>query len=130
MPEPAARKQRPKYLNLMAIRLPVAGYASILHRLSGAGMFLMLPFLVWLLQMSLSSPEGFQSLGAVAAHPLVKLILLGLLWAYLHHFCMGIRVLLIDVHVGVEKSAANASAKAVLVVSVALAVILGGALLW
>jgi succinate dehydrogenase / fumarate reductase cytochrome b subunit len=118
-------KQRPKFLNLAEIRLPVPGFASILHRVSGAGMFLMLPVLIWLLQLSLQSPESFETLKSVVAHPLVKLILLGVLWAFLHHFCMGIRILLIDIHVGVEKQAARASAKAVLAISLALTVILG-----
>jgi succinate dehydrogenase / fumarate reductase cytochrome b subunit len=118
-------KQRPKFLNLVEIKQPIPAIASILHRVSGAGLFLMLPLLIWLFQLSLGSPESFDTLKAVFANPLVKLILLGLLWAFLHHFCMGIRILLIDVHVGVEKQQARASAKAVLAVSLALTVILG-----
>lgn len=118
-------KRRPKYLNLFEIKLPLPGFASILHRVSGAGLFLMLPLLIYLLGLSLGSPESFESFKAVVGHPLVKLILTGLLWAYLHHFCMGIRVLLIDVHVGVEKAQARASAKAVLAVSLLLTLILG-----
>lgn len=121
----ATGKTRPKFLNLMEIRLPVPGFASILHRVSGAGLFLMLPLLIWLLQLSLASPESFQTFQAVAAHPLVKLILLGLLWAFLHHFCMGIRILLIDIHIGVEKAKARQSAWAVLGVSLALTAVLG-----
>ncbi|MBL8486938.1 MAG: succinate dehydrogenase, cytochrome b556 subunit [Rhodocyclaceae bacterium] len=122
---PEMTKQRPKFLNLAEIRLPLAGFASILHRVSGAGLFLMLPLLIWLLELSLGTPENFAQFKAVAGHPLVKLILLGLLWAFLHHFCMGIRILLIDVHVGVEKEQAAASAKAVMVVSLALTLVLG-----
>lgn len=118
-------KKRPKFLDLTQIRLPVAGFASILHRISGFGLFLLLPLLIWLLQLSLGSPESFAQLQAVTANPLVKLILLGLLWAFLHHFCMGIRLLLIDVQIGVEKQPAAASAKAVLVVSLTLTLILG-----
>lgn len=122
-------KQRPKFLNLMEIRLPLPGVASILHRVSGVGLFLMLPLLIWLLDLSLRSPDSFQALRDVVANPLVKLILIGLLWAFLHHFCMGIRILLIDIHVGVEKAKARASAVAVFAVSLVLTVILG-ALLW
>lgn len=121
-------KQRPKFLNLAEIRLPLPGFASILHRISGAGLFLMLPLLIWLFQLSLGSAESFETLKAVTGNPLVKLILFGLLWAFLHHFCMGIRILLIDIHVGVEKPAARSSAKAVLVVSLALTAILGAKL--
>ena len=121
-------KQRPKFLDLTAIRLPLAGFASILHRISGVGLFLMLPLLIWLLQLSLTSPESFATFKAVTGHPLVKLILFGLLWAFLHHFCMGIRILLIDIQIGVEKPAAAASAKVVMVVSLALTAILGAKL--
>ena len=119
----AVGKQRPKHLNLLEIRQPLAAVASILHRISGAGLFLLLPLLIWLLDLSLGTPEKFETFKAVVGNPLVLLILSGLLWAFLHHFCMGIRILLIDVQVGVEKQAAAASAKAVMVVSLALTAI-------
>jgi len=123
---PEMSKQRPKYLALHEIRLPLAGFASILHRVSGAGLFLMLPLLIWLLQLSLgSTQESADLFKAVTGNLLVKLILLGLLWAFLHHFCMGIRILLIDIHVGVEKQQAHNSAVAVMVVSLALTLIFG-----
>ena len=118
-------KQRPKFLNLTEIKLPLPGFASILHRISGAGLFLMLPLLIWLLDLSLRSPDSYQTFVAVTGHPLLKLLLIGLLWAFLHHFCMGVRILLIDMHIGVEKMTARASAKAVLVVSIGLTLILG-----
>ncbi len=122
-------KQRPKFLNLMEIRLPLPGVASILHRISGVGLFLMLPLLVWLLELSLQSHDSYRALQEVVAHPFVKLILIGLLWAFLHHFCMGVRILLIDIHVGVDKATANLSAKVVFAVSLTLTAILG-AMLW
>lgn len=118
-------KRRPKYLNLFEIKLPLAGWVSILHRVSGAGLFLMLPALIWLLELSLGTPDQIATLREVVGHPLVKLLLLGLMWAYLHHFCMGIRILLLDVHVGIEKAQARASAVAVMVVSLTLTAILG-----
>lgn len=120
-------KERPKHLNLFEIKQPLPAVMSILHRISGAGLFLMLPLLIWLFGLSLQSPESFEAFKATVAHPIVKLLLLGLLWAYLHHFCMGVRILLIDIHVGVEKAPARKSALAVLVVSLALTVILGAA---
>lgn len=123
---PEMTKQRPKHLALHEIRLPLAGYASILHRVSGAGMFLMLPLLIWLFELSLgSTTESAAMFTAVTSNVLVKLILLGLLWAFLHHFCMGIRILLIDVHVGVEKQQAHVSAIAVLAVSLFLTLVFG-----
>ncbi|MCF8173956.1 MAG: succinate dehydrogenase, cytochrome b556 subunit [Burkholderiaceae bacterium] len=123
---PEMIKERPKHLALHQIRLPLAGYASILHRVSGAGMFLMLPLLIWLFELSLgASAESAAVFKAVMDNILVKLILLGLLWAFLHHFCMGIRILLIDVHVGVEKQQAHGSAIAVLIVSLFLTLVFG-----
>lgn len=118
-------RKRPKYLNLFEIKLPLPGFASILHRISGLGLFLMLPLLIWLLDLSLRSPDSYQTLLEVVSHPLLKLVLIGLLWAFLHHFCMGIRILLIDIHVGVEKTQARQSAIAVLAVSLLLTLILG-----
>ncbi|MDD2948726.1 MAG: succinate dehydrogenase, cytochrome b556 subunit [Rugosibacter sp.] len=120
------RKQRPKFLDLAVIRLPISGYASILHRVSGAGMFLMLPLLIWLLQLSLSTtPEGVALFDGITGNVLVRLVLLGLVWAFLHHFCMGLRILLIDIHVGVEKAKARSSAIAVMVVSWVLTLVFG-----
>lgn len=122
-------KHRPKFLNLFAIRLPLAGYASIFHRVSGIGLFLMLPLLIWLLDKSLSTPEAYAQFKAVFDCMLVKLVLLGLLWAFLHHFCMGIRILLLDIHVGIDKASAHNSSIAVMAVSLTLTAILGGKLL-
>lgn len=116
-------KQRPKFLALHEIRLPIAGFVSILHRVSGAGLFLLLPWLIYLFELSLKSPDTFVSFQSYVAHPLVKLILLGLIWAFLHHFCAGIRFLLLDLHIGVEKQPSANSAKAVLAVSLALTLI-------
>lgn len=119
-------KQRPKFLTLQEIRLPLPGVASILHRVSGAGLFLFLPFLIWLLQLSLSAGPYDRALFAqYSGNFLVRLLLLGLVWAFLHHCCMGIRILLIDVHVGVEKAKARSSAVAVMAVSLALTAAFG-----
>lgn len=116
-------KKRPKNLDLTTIRMPVSAKVSILHRVSGAGLFLFLPLLLWLFQGSLNSPEAFEAVKGFAAHPLGKLILGGLIWAYLHHFCAGVRFLLLDLHIGIDKEAAMKSSVAVLVVSIALTVL-------
>lgn len=125
MSEAIVRKQRPKFLALHEIRLPLPGIVSILHRVSGAGLFLMLPFLLYLFDRSLGSPESFATYKTVVANPLAKLLLLGLLWAYMHHFCAGIRFLLLDMHVGVDLKSARNSSRIVLIVSLALTVIIG-----
>lgn len=125
MTEGVIKKPRPKFLHLTEIRLPLPGIVSILHRISGAGLFLFLPFLLYLFSASLTSPESFEAYRETVSHPLVKLILLGLLWAYLHHFCAGIRFLLLDMHKGLELAAARNSSRIVLVVSLALTLVLG-----
>src|SRR4029077_12112587 len=85
-------KQRPVYLNLVRIRLPLPGIVSILHRISGAALFLFaIPVVLFAMQASVESEDGFASLRSMLANPLCKLILIGLLWAYLHHFFAGIR---------------------------------------
>ncbi|HNC21516.1 MAG TPA: succinate dehydrogenase, cytochrome b556 subunit [Accumulibacter sp.] len=130
MAEMAIKKKRPKNLDLPTIRLPLPGILSIIHRISGAGLFLLLPFLLWLFQGSLTSPETFASVKGVVAHPLVKIVLLGLIWFYMHHFCAGIRYLLLDLHKGIELEAARLSSKVVFAVSIALTLIVGAKVLW
>lgn len=124
----AKARKRPKHLALHQIRLPLPGIVSILHRVSGAGLFLMLPLLLWLFDRSLGSPVAYDAYRDVVANPLVKLILFGLLWAYLHHFCAGIRFLLLDLHIGGDLEAARRSSMVVMVVSLALTFVIGVAL--
>jgi succinate dehydrogenase / fumarate reductase cytochrome b subunit len=116
---------RPKYLDLARIRLPVPALVSILHRLSGAALFLLLPLLLYLLHASLASPDSYVRMRALVGQPLVKLLLIGALWAYLHHFCAGIRFLALDLHWGIELQPARRNAWAVLAVSLVLTAILG-----
>jgi succinate dehydrogenase / fumarate reductase cytochrome b subunit len=119
-------RPRPVYLNLVRIRLPLPGIVSILHRLSGAALYLIgLPLLLYGVQCSLASQEAFDNFRAALANPLAKIVLIGLIWAYLHHFFAGIRFLLLDVHQGIELRPARLSSVIVLVVSLALTLIVG-----
>jgi succinate dehydrogenase / fumarate reductase cytochrome b subunit len=115
-------RKRPKYLDLFSIvfSLPLPGWLSILHRASGVGIFLMLAPLIWLFQASVTSPESFACFAGIAAHPLMKLLFAGLIWAFLHHFCAGIRFLFIDLDVGVDLAAARRSSVIVFGVSLTL----------
>ena len=98
--------------------------------MSGAALYLIgLPLLLVGVQRSLESQEAFDSFRAALSHPLAKIVLIGLIWAYLHHFCAGIRFLLLDVHQGIELRPARLSSVIVLVVSLALTLIVG-VLLW
>ena len=130
LPGKLPRAARPVYLNLLAIRQPIPAIISILHRLSGALLFLLgIPLLLWAIQQSLASPEAYAALHASLAHPLARLVLLALVWAYLHHFCAGIRYLLLDLHIGTGLTPARQSSFVVLIVSLALTAIIG-ARLW
>ena len=133
-------KTRPVYRNIhvtqiVSYRLPPAGIVSILHRVSGLLMFALLPFVVWMLDASLSSEisyDGFTNVfvAGVAGLPawFVKLVVLGLLWAYLHHFIAGVRHLWMDATHSVSKAQGHSSAVLTLGLSIALTVVLGAKL--
>lgn len=105
---------RPVHLNLFRIHLPLAGWVSILHRMSGALLFVAFPLGVWGLSDSLSGEAGFQRMAEWVAHPLSKLFLLLLIGAFAHHLFAGVRHLALDVHWGVERKRARQSGVAVL----------------
>ncbi|KQV54491.1 succinate dehydrogenase, cytochrome b556 subunit [Duganella sp. Root336D2] len=117
------KKERPEFRNihvtdLMNYRLPMAGIVSILHRISGALMFLLLPFVLYLLQESLRSEYTFANFMLIASHPIAKLVMLALVWGYAQHFCAGVRHLVMDTHVGLDKDSARKSATVVVVITV------------
>jgi succinate dehydrogenase / fumarate reductase cytochrome b subunit len=118
-------KHRPKHLALHKIKLPLPGIVSILHRFSGLLLFMSLPFLLLMLQYSLTSIETYTQLVEVLGNPIVKIILIGLLWALLHHFCAGLRYLAVDFHMVRNLAQARNSSKVVMAVSLALTVLLG-----
>jgi len=129
MANATTRRPRPKYLSLSAllfeIRLPLPGWVSILHRVSGLILFLAVLWLLFMLDRSLASEAGFESMRRYAGLPLVKLSLLVLIWAYCHHFCAGIRFLFLDIDKGVDRAKARFTSVVVLVVSLALTAWLG-----
>ncbi|MDO8179308.1 MAG: succinate dehydrogenase, cytochrome b556 subunit [Undibacterium sp.] len=105
-------------------RLPLAGFVSILHRISGMLMFALLPFILYLLDKSLTSEISFAVFQKFTSGVFVKLVILALVWAYLHHFCAGIRHLFMDLHFGLDKDSARKSAVCVLIVSIALTLVI------
>jgi succinate dehydrogenase / fumarate reductase cytochrome b subunit len=120
----AIKKPRPEYRNigigqiLTAYRLPLAGRVSILHRVSGALLFVFLPFLLYLFDQSLTSELSFDSFKGFLSNIFVKLVTLVLAWAFLFHFCAGIRHLVMDTnHRAVSKEKGRQSSVVVLVVS-------------
>lgn len=136
------RPKRPEFRNINAFtdlpsyRLPVAGIVSILHRISGAIMFLLLPFIIWLFDKSLTSEISFQKFTAAFTEGLwifpgviIKLVVLALIWAYLHHLIAGLRHLWMDVsHAAVSKEFGRSSAITTLVLSLGATAVLAAKL--
>ncbi|MBC7857254.1 MAG: succinate dehydrogenase, cytochrome b556 subunit [Burkholderiaceae bacterium] len=124
------KKERPEFRNihvtqLSNYRLPLAGVVSILHRISGLLMFALLPFALYLMELSIRSEISFVYFQGIAANPLVKLILLALVWGYMQHFCAGVRHLVMDLHIGLDKDSARKSAATVLLISLSLTALVG-----
>ena len=138
----SAAKKRPEFRNINAFtdlpsyRLPLAGIVSILHRISGVIMFLLMPFIIWMFDSSISSEISFAKfkmafnvgmLGLPGA--LWKLVALALIWAYLHHFIAGIRHLWMDLnHDAVTKESGKSTAAVTLTLSIGLTLVLGAKL--
>jgi succinate dehydrogenase / fumarate reductase cytochrome b subunit len=137
----SSRAARPEFRNINALtdlpsyRLPPAGWVSILHRVSGALMFILMPFIIWMFDTSLSSEFSFArftsafgiGIGFVPGW-FFKLVALAILWAYLHHFIAGIRHLWMDINHAVSKEFGRSSAIVTLVLSIGLTIVLGAKL--
>lgn len=129
MSDMTAKKSRPVWYNLSPLNLPLPGLVSIFHRVSGLLLFVGLIWLLFLLDMSLASEADFNRFKLYVSMPIVKVALLVILWAYLHHFCAGIRYLFLDIHKGLDLPTARATSYAVFAVSLVLTVLIG-AKLW
>jgi succinate dehydrogenase / fumarate reductase cytochrome b subunit len=125
MPDLTAKKKRPLWYNVSPLNLPVPGLVSIFHRISGIVLFLGLVAFLYLLELSLASESGYARAGEYLRHPIAKLLVIGSIWALLHHLCAGIRHLFLDVDLGVGLHAARRSAFAVFIVSLAMAASIG-----
>lgn len=123
------QKNRPKNLNLFTIRLPINAVVSILHRASGVALFLVLPLLLLAFQASVKSPESYAEVANIFGAWWVKLLLIGLSWAFFHHFFAGIRHLLQDVHWMTSLQKARFSSRVVLWL-VGVSVVIFGISIW
>ena len=140
-PSPSTRPKRPEFRNINAFtdlpsyRLPVAGIVSILHRVSGALMFVLMPFIIWMFDTSISSELSFArftsafgvGVGFVPGW-FFKLVALAIIWAFLHHLIAGLRHLWMDMRHAVSKEFGKSSAVFTLVLSIGLTVVLGAKL--
>ncbi len=120
---------RPVYLNLLKIHLPLPGWVSILQRMSGAVLFLVLPLLLYVLQASFNR-DGYTQLSEWSAMPAAKMLLTLLMWGYLQHLLGGLRFLLLDIHVGTSLRTARKLSVATLLASGLLTLIIAVMWLW
>lgn len=120
----SATDNRPVFLNLLRIRQPVTAVVSIFHRISGVLMILALPGLVYLLNLSLSDQAGFAAVAGLLCGPVFKILALLFGWALTHHILAGIRFMLLDFDVGIERAVARQTAWLVHVIAIAITVVL------
>jgi succinate dehydrogenase / fumarate reductase, cytochrome b subunit len=122
------RRRRPEFRNIhvsqiVQYRMPAAAMVSIMHRISGALLFLALPLLLWMFDQSLISEDTFDRMAMGVSGWLVKLVLLVLIWAFLHHLVAGVRYLVLDLHVGLDLEQSRRNALAVYLVSLPLTLV-------
>ena len=121
--------QRPVNLDLRTIKLPITAYTSILHRISGVILFVGLAVLLYALDKSLASEEGFEQVKACMTSPLAKLVIWGLLSALLYHLVAGVRHLIMDMGIGETLEGGKLGSKIVIVISVVM-IVLAGVWIW
>lgn len=109
------KKDRPKNLNLLSVKFPMSAIMSVGHRAAGILLFLLLPYSLYLLQISLTNEAGFALVKAEIQGPVVKLLGLIVIWSLAHHFFAGIRFFLLDLDIGIEKNMAQKTAVLVMV---------------
>jgi succinate dehydrogenase / fumarate reductase cytochrome b subunit len=118
------KRTRPLSLGIFHMRLPVSGWVSIFHRVTGVLLVLALPAVLYLLQQSLASADRFDHLASWFAGPVGRVVSLLLAWLFIQHLLSGIRHLLLDLDIGIEREAARASAVVVFVMGVVLTLLL------
>lgn len=105
------------FAQMVHYRLPITAFVSGFHRLAGAALFIFLPFILYLLDKSLATEDSFEYMKNLVSPWYCRLVILGLSWAYLHHFFAGLRHMLMDFHIGLDKAAAKKTSAAVFAIS-------------
>ena len=123
-------KNRPVFLDLASIRQPITALISIAHRIAGIVLFLSIPFVIYLLDLSLGSQHGYNSVQYLLGQAPIKWLVIFIFWALAHHVYAGLRVLLIDLGIGVERDEARRTAWVVAIGSMVTLVMIAGILLW
>lgn len=123
------KKKRPVNLDISTIKLPITAYVSILHRISGVFLFAGVAVLLWMLDSSLDSQEGFDAVAALASHPVFKFVLWVVLAGLAYHMVLGVRHLIMDFGVGESLKGGQIGAKIALFFAIVL-IVLAGVWVW
>ncbi len=128
---PTINKTRPKFLQLttLAPKMSITAKVSIIHRITGLLLFLAIPFILYVLDSSLTNIDFYSALYGIFALPIIKIIYLTIIAAFIYHMCAGVRFLLLDINIGTNKKTAQLTSKIVILVSILISVLLG-ALIW
>lgn len=127
--EISEQQKRPKFLNLLKIRMPIGAIASIIHRFSGVILFMLIPFLIYILEISLKTEQGFQQVTEFFARTDVRIVLVLVIWMFAHHLINGVRLLLLDLDIGITRSASRFNSWLVILAGLLVMAFFAGALL-
>lgn len=123
-------KSRPVFLDLARVRQPIMALISIAHRVAGIVLFLCIPFAIYLLDLSLGSQLGYNHVQGLLGHVSIKVLVIFIFWALAHHVFAGLRLLLIDFGIGVERDEARRTAWAIAIGSMVSLAMIAGIILW
>ncbi|MDH5189840.1 MAG: succinate dehydrogenase, cytochrome b556 subunit [Gammaproteobacteria bacterium] len=123
------QQKRPKFLNLLKIRMPIGAIVSIAHRFSGVILFMLIPFLIYILEISLKTEQGFQQLVEFFNRSDVRVVLLLIIWMFAHHLVNGIRLLLLDLDIGISRSASRLNSWLMILLGILITAFFAGVLL-
>jgi succinate dehydrogenase / fumarate reductase cytochrome b subunit len=127
--EISEQQKRPKFLNLLKIRMPIGAIASIAHRLSGVILFMLIPFLIYILEISLKTEQGFQQVTEFFARTDVRVVLVLVIWMFAYHLINGVRLLLLDLDIGITRTASRLNSWLVILLGLLVMVFVAGLLL-
>lgn len=127
--EISEQQKRPKFLNLLKIRMPIGAIASIIHRFSGVILFMLIPFLIYILEISLKTEQGFQQVTEFFSRTDVRMVLVFVIWMFVHHLINGVRLLLLDIDIGITRAASRLNSWLVIIASLLVAAFVAGKLL-
>ena len=127
--EISEQQKRPKFLNILKIRMPIGAIVSIAHRFSGVILFMLIPFLIYILEISLKTEQGFQQVAEFFTRTDVRIVMIVVIWMFAHHLINGVRLLLLDLDIGITRSASRFNSWLVILMGLLVMAFFAGVLL-